>query len=398
MRISTAWMQQSAINAMLDQQGDVARTQLQISTGRRILAPSDDPAGSAQALALTHADAANAQYQRNIDALNARLGSEDQTLSSVSDLLGRVRTLALEGVNGSLSADDRKNVATEVRQRLAQLVQLANTRDASGEYLFAGNATRTQPFVQGPGGVSYVGDQGQRAIAIASGQTLASGDPGSDVFQNIPAGNGYFSIAAAPGNTGTAVSGATTMSDAGQWDRGSYQIRFTAPNAYEVRDASNAVVASGSYTSGDTIAFRGVQIGFTGTPAAGDSYAVSPSGSKDMFSTLADIADALEAPNFTAHDTAVMNERIGRAVQNLDQAGNRIVDVRARVGSRLNTADDQQKINGGVGVDLKALLSQVQDTDYASAVSSLNLQMTGLQAAQAAYVKVQGLSLFNFLK
>lgn len=398
MRISTSWMQQSALNAMLDQQAELARTQLQISTGRRIQTPSDDPAGSAQALALAHADAANSQYQRNIDAASGRLGREDQTLSSVSDLLGRVRTLALEGANGTLGADDRKNIATEIRQRLAQLVQLANTRDASGEYLFAGNATGTQPFVQGPGGVSYVGDQGQRMIAIAPGQTLASGDPGSDVFQNIPAGNGYFAIAAAPGNTGTVVAGATTVSDAAQWDHGSYQISFTAPNAYEVRDAGNNVVASGSYTSGDTLAFRGIQIGFTGTPAAGDSYAVGPSTSKDVFSTLADLASALEAPNFTPHDAAAMSERIGRAVQNLDQASSRIVDVRARIGARLNTADDQQTVNGGVGVDLKAALSKVQDTDYASAVSALNLQMTGLQAAQAAYVKVQGLSLFNFLK
>jgi flagellar hook-associated protein 3 FlgL len=72
--------------------------------------------------------------------------------------------------------------------------------------------------------------------------------------------------------------------------------------------------------------------------------------------------------------------------------------VRARIGARLNTADDQASLNSGIGVDLKAQLSKVQDADYATAVSTLNLQMTGLQAAQAAYVKVQGLSLFNYLK
>ena len=398
MRISTFWMQQSAVNAMLDQQAQVARTQLQVSTGRRIQTPSDDPAGSAQALGLSHADAANSQYQRNIDAASARLGTEDQTLSSVSDLIGRVRTLALEGVNGTLGADDRKNVATEIRQRLAQLVQLANTRDANGEYIFAGNATHTQPFASTNGVVSYAGDQGQRAIAIAPGQTIATGDPGSEVFQNIPSGNGTFAIAASPSNTGTAVSGAATVNDLSQWDGGSYQIRFTAPDAYEVVDAANTVVSSGSYTSGDTISFRGVSIGFTGTPAAGDSYGVAPSTGKDIFSTLSDIADALEAPNFTPHDNAVMTESLGRSIENLDQASDRIVDVRARIGARLNTTDDQQNLNASVGVDLKAALSKVQDTDYASAVSTLNLQMTGLQAAQAAYVKVQGLSLFNFLK
>ena len=398
MRISTFWMQQTAVNAMLDQQAQLAHTQQQVSSGRRILTPSDDPAGSARALSLTHADAANSQYQRNIDAANARLGSEDQTLSSVSDLLGRVRTLALEGANGTLGADDRANIATEIRERLKQLVQLANTRDSDGEYLFAGNSTRTQPFVQSGGTVSYVGDQGQRAIAIAPGQTVATGDPGSDVFQNIPNGNGTFAVAAAPANTGTAVTGATSVTDLAAWDRGTYQIRFTAPDAYEVVDAANMVVSSGSYADGDSISFRGVQIGFTGTPAAGDSYAVAPSSGKDVFSTLSDIADALESPNFTPHDAALISERIGRGLENIDRASDRIVDVRARIGARLNTTDDQQSLNASVGVDLKSALSNVQDTDYASAVSTLNLQMTGLQAAQAAYVKIQGLSLFNFLK
>jgi flagellar hook-associated protein 3 FlgL len=398
MRISTFWMQQSAVNAMLDQQAQVSHTQLQVSTGRRILTPSDDPAGAARALNLTHAGAANSQYQRNIDAADARLGTEDQTLSSVSDLIGRVRTLALEGANGTLGADDRKNIATEIRQRLSQLVSLANTRDADGEYIFAGNATRTQPFVQSGGSVSYAGDQGQRSIAIAPGQTIATGDPGSDVFQNIPNGNGTFAVSASPANTGTAVSGATSVTDLSAWDGGAYQIRFTALDAYEVVDAANAVVASGSYASGDAISFRGVSVGFSGTPAAGDSYGVAPSTSKDIFSTLSDIAAALEAPNFTPHDASLVSEQLGRSIENLDRASDRIVDVRARIGARLNTTDDQSNLNAGVGVDLKSALSKVQDTDYASAVSTLNLQMTGLQAAQAAYVKVQGLTLFDFLK
>jgi len=398
MRISTFWMQQSAVNAMLDQQAQVAHTQLEVSTGRRILSPSDDPAGASRALGLTHASAQNAQYQRNIDSAQSRLGNEDQTLSSVSDLLGRVRTLALEGQNGTLDSGDRKNIATEIRQRLSQLVALANTKDANGEYIFAGNATKTQPFVQGAGGVTYAGDEGQRTIAIAPGQSIATGDPGSDIFQAIRGGNGTFQIAAAPTNTGTLVSGATSVSDIAQWDGGSYQIQFTAPDQYQVVDASNTVVSSGSYASGDTISFRGVEVGFTGTPAPGDSYSVGPSTAKDMFSTLSDIADALESPSFTPHDTSVINDRIGRAIENLDRASDRIVDVRARIGARLNTADDQTRLNAGVGVDLKSALSKVQDTDYTSAVSQLNLQMTGLQAAQAAYVKVQGMTLFDYLK
>ena len=120
---------------------EILKASLEVATGKRILSPSDDPAGASRALNLTHASAANAQYQRNIDSADSRLGNEDQTLSSVSDLLDRVRTLALEGQNGTLDSGDRKNIATEIRQRLSQLVALANTKDANGEYIFAGNAT-----------------------------------------------------------------------------------------------------------------------------------------------------------------------------------------------------------------------------------------------------------------
>jgi len=398
MRISTGWMQQQAVNAMLDQQSAAARTQLQISSGQRILAPSDDPAGSARALDLTHANAAIAQYQRNIDSADNRLGLEDQTLSTVSDLLGRVRTLALEGNNGTQDADSRKNIATEIRQRLAQLVQLANTKDPGGDFIFAGSRTSTQPFVQGGDAVAYAGDQTARAIAIAPGQTLETGDPGSHVFQQIAAGNGYFSVGAAPTNQGTLIAGANSVSDIGTWDRAGYQIQFTTPGTYQVVDASNTVVSSGSYSDPTTIQFNGAQVAFTGTPVAGDSYTIAPSGSKDVFSTLSDIADALEAPNGSAHDASVITERLGRAIENLDQASGRIVDIRARIGARLNTAGDQKSLNGSVAVDIKGQLGDVQNVDYPSAISALNLQTTALQAAQAAYVKVQGLSLFNYLK
>ncbi|HEX7111063.1 MAG TPA: flagellar hook-associated protein FlgL [Mizugakiibacter sp.] len=397
MRISTTWMQQQAVNAMLDRQADLATTQQQIATGKRILAPSDDPAGSARALDLTHFDAANTQYTRNIDAANSRLALEEQALASAGDVLQRVRELTVQGANATQTNDTRHDIALELRQRLDQLVQIANSRDANGEYLFAGNATRTQPFVRSPAGVAYAGDQGQRSVATAPGETTATGDPGSDVFQRIPTGNGTFAVTAAAGNTGTAVVGATQVADSAAWDGGSYDIQFTAPDAWQVLDGGGAVIASGSYGGDDTIAFKGVQVSISGTPAAGDSFQVAPSTTHDVFATIEDIADALDAPVNNATDRAAMNERLNRGLEDLDQASGRMVEVRARVGARMNALDQQKTVNAGIGVQVKATLSGIQDLDYASAVSRLNLQMLGLQASQQAFVKVQGLSLFNYL-
>src|SRR5574337_1726029 len=107
MRVSTSWMQQQSVGSMMDRQGDLSDLNIQLSTGKRINQPSDDPVGAARALDLTHLTADAAQYQRNITSANARLGLEDQTLSNTSNVLGRVRTLLLQAANGSQTDETR---------------------------------------------------------------------------------------------------------------------------------------------------------------------------------------------------------------------------------------------------------------------------------------------------
>ncbi len=399
MRIATSWIHQQTVNAMLNQQASLAHVNLQVTTGKRILTPSDDPSGSARAVDLNSFLNANAQFKRNIDFANSRLGMAENALTSVGDVLTRVRELALQAANGSQSDDSRGDIAKELRERYQQLVQLANSRDGNGEYLFAGNATRTQPFATGPGGVTYMGDQGVRALEIAPGETVGTNFPGSSVFQQIPAGNGYFAMARDPGNTGSVVAGATQMTDIGAWDRGQYAITFTSPTTYEVRDAGNALVTSGAYDpAGTTVAFNGAQITFSGAAAAGDRYDVVPSGTVDVFAVIDALATAMETPITTPQAQAAFRDTINRGLENLDQAATRMIDTRASAGGRMNALDQQEGINESLQVQVKATLSGIEDLDYASAVAELNMQMLGLQAAQQAYVKVQGLSLFNYLR
>src|SRR6185312_4291670 len=131
-RLSTSWMYQQSLTTMLDQQGSLAATQNQVSSGQRINLASDDPAGATQAVSLNHILASTAQYSANIDGANARLSTESSTLSSFNSLLDQARSMALQGINGTLSTADRQDMATQLTQIRAQLVQLANTTDASG--------------------------------------------------------------------------------------------------------------------------------------------------------------------------------------------------------------------------------------------------------------------------
>ncbi len=399
MRIATNWIHQQSVNAMLNQQSSLAHSQLQVSTGRRILTPADDPVGAARAVDLNSFVNANEQYTRNIDFANSRLANEENALAAAGDLVARVRELTLQAANGTQSNESRGAIAKELRQRLDQMLQIANSRDGNGEYVFAGNATRTQPFAQTPTGVVYQGDQGIRAIEIAPGQTVASNDPGSRVFLDITAGNGTFQTTAAAGNAGSVVVGSTSLTIGGTYVADTYQITFTSATTYDITGTISGPVASGTYDpAGTTIAFNGLQLDLSGTAVPGDNFQIDPSSGRSAFTTIEEIARALETPISTPQQRAAQLNILNRGLENLDQVSARVIDTRASVGGRMNVLDQQASVNESLGVQVKATLSGIEDLDYASAVAQLNMQMLGLQAAQQAYVKVQGLSLFNFIR
>lgn len=385
---------------MLNRQSDLSDINTQLSTGKRINQPSDDPVGAARALDLTHLTADTAQYQRNITSANARLGLEDQILSNTTHVLGRVRTLVLQAANGSQTDQTRGDIAVELSQLREQLLGQANSTDSQGEYIFAGNRTGTQPFVS-QGSISYLGDDGQRLVAAGPGLQVATGDPGSAVFADIPTGNGTFAASASGSNTGNAVAGASSVTDPSAspsaWDGGSYSIVFTAANAYDVRDSAGAVLDSGSYDAakGGSITFRGAQVAFKGSPDAGDTFALGASGKQDVFTTLDNIIKTLRTPNGGGAQT--QNE-INTQFVNLDQAIDTITRTRGKVGARMNALDQQGELNDDLTLQYKTALSDVQDVNYYDAISQLGAQTTALQAAQQTFTKIQGSKLFDYLR
>jgi flagellar hook-associated protein 3 FlgL len=403
MRISTSQIYEKSLNAMLDQQAGVNQTQLQVSTGRRILKPSDDPTQSARILDLGQALATNQQYQLNADTTRYRSSLEDSVLGSVTDLLQRARELTVQGANASQSNETRRSIAVEVRQRLDELLALSNTKDANGEYLFSGFKGQTQPFARSGNSFSYSGDQNQRYLAVGPGIQVAERDPGSEVFQRVRNGNGTFNTADNPANTGTGIIDPGSASNAFVTD--TYTITFaqvlpTDPITYSVTGAvSGVVVAAGTpYVDGAVLAFNGVTTNVKGTPANGDSFSLTPSTHQDVFTTLQNLVNTLETGAGDPASTARLNNGINRALTDIDQDIGKMLEVRAQVGARLNTIDSQKDTNDDFTLHLQSTLSDIQDLDYAEAASRLNRQLLGLQAAQQAFVKVQGLSLFNFLR
>src|SRR5687767_10038568 len=145
MRLSTAGFHRNSISAILEHQSKLARTQEQITTGKRFQSAAEDPIGATRAAALDRTLAENAQFERNSNILEARLSYEEQSLAGITNVLQRVRELALQGANTTLGSEERGMLANEVRQNLAALMDLANGDDANGEFLFSGTSTATRP-------------------------------------------------------------------------------------------------------------------------------------------------------------------------------------------------------------------------------------------------------------
>jgi flagellar hook-associated protein 3 FlgL len=411
MRISTAWMYQQQLSTMLNQQGALAQTQNQVSTGFAINVASDNPTGAAQVVELSHILAQNTQYTSNINAANTRLSTESTTLTTVNNLLSSVNDIGLGAINGAMSSTDLSNMATQLTQYRNQLVQLANTTDGNGQALFAGTSTTNTPFVMNSSGsVTYAGNDQQSFTAIGAGLQVASSDSGSDIFMNLAAGNGSFVASANSGNTGTLVVGANSVTDTAAWSAATASgpindtITFGANGTYSVTDASGNPVTdssgnpvAGTYTDGGSINFNGITIQMSGTPNAGDTVKVqsdSASNTQDIFTTLNNMINALQSGGSTTSITNTLN----RQLESLNQAMNAVSTAQVSVGSRIDTLQQQSTSYSDLGVTYKSALSDVQNVDMATAISNLTLQSTALQASQQVFAKIQGTSLFDYLR
>jgi flagellar hook-associated protein 3 FlgL len=401
-RLSTAGMHRSSIEAILDHQAQMAKTQQQITTGQKFQTAAEDPIGATRAQGLDRRMADNAQYARNSNIIESRLNYEEQSLADATTVLQTARDLALQGANSTLGAEERKMLANDVRQQLAALMDISNRDDGNGEYLFAGTSTSTKPFAQGTTGVNYQGDLTTRQIRISSTQSLADGHTGADVFMGIPERNGVFRATVTGTNTGSGTIDVGKVTDPTAWVPDNYTLQFSSAADWQVVDDAlptpNVIATGTGFVSGQSITFRGVTVTVTGTPAANDTFNIQPAQKLDMFAMLDELATTLENASFTSGDAAVFKAQIGASIANLDQALDRTVGVRAEVGSRLSAIDQATNTRESEAVDLQSLLSDLRDTDYAKAISTLNQQYAGLQAAQAAYTRIAQLSLFDYLR
>jgi len=170
--------------ALSETQQQQQTAELQIATGKRVNSPSDDPAAAAVLVQNQDQTAEADQFLQSAGSIQGQLQTVDSTLSTVTTLLNRAISLGVEGGNGTLNSDDRAAIATELSGIQTQLLSAANL-SYQGNYVFAGTASQTAPYVLDPSsasGVSYVGNLGKNSVTLGTDYKLATNLPGPQMF------------------------------------------------------------------------------------------------------------------------------------------------------------------------------------------------------------------------
>ncbi len=303
MRISTNTIYQSGINKITQLQSDQVKLQQQISTGRRISSPSDDPVAAAASLSISHAQNINDKFTDTRKTAELKLNTLESNLTTVTDMLVSVHSSLIAAGNGGYSDQERGFIAADLAGKLEALIGLANTKDASGNYLYAGFKTDTKPFIANATGASYVGDNNSQLLQVDTQRQMAVNLTGDSVFQ---------------------------------------------------------------------------------------------AGGNDIFNTLSNLVTMLNTP-LTPANQAAYSAGLANGIGSIQSGLDNVLNVRAAIGSKLSELDSLNNAGADRKLQYSASLSDLQDLDYAQALSDLSKNQTIMEAAQKSFVATTSLSLFDYI-
>ena len=418
MKISTSLNYQRALANIQNTQAEVSKTREQVATGKVMVRPSDDPTKVATIENLDRAIAKTDTYSGLIGDLKQRYELEETVLLSGSDILVRLKELAIQASNDTLSSEDRGIVALEVAGLKKELLNIANTQDISGSTIFAGGNTGLQPFATlNDGSITYQGDARQIQVSVSDTRDLTKNRNGLDVF--APAERELVAAVAAqytqaPGTIAN-YNGVTTITDGLNTLTFDYTGGAPVSTALLINDltsgANEAAYADFKYTITDNPNNPG-ELLFTAktkeSVAAVNVPLLVAAGATDEAATATEAVAGLDRTTqgiafFTALEDFVtaLNSNdtvnIRRAIGEVGGLHEGLVKAIGRVGSEIQSAETQLEMNADSKIRLQTLLSGEEDLDYSEALTRFNEEMTRLEATQATFAKVARLSLFEYL-
>ena len=400
MQISTQQFFDRSLRNMQEIQSDAAKTNEQLSTGKALIRPSDDTNKLRTIGNLERAIDKVQSYNNNVDHLINRYSTEEGALTSASSILIRTRELAIQASNATMSSEDRKIVAIEVDGLQAELLALANSKDVTGQALFAGAKTSVEPYVVDDNGdVIYQGDTRQTMIEVSENRQLPKNRSGVEIF-----------------------TGVTRLDEKGEDERISF---FAVLNDFKesllAEQKTQVQVASAelSAVSGE-LTINGVQISqIEDQPTLAELVTLinAETPRTNVLATVDDDGNLLleNAPGFEADNMvfgatpgllstvsgtvtpSVDSRLMERSITEVGDLHDNISVALGRIGSEVQNAENQKDINLDNEVRLKQFKSSEVDVDFAEAVSRFNAELARLEAAQASFAKLSQLSLFEYI-
>lgn len=406
MRVSSQLSQQIGLRTMADQEARMLHTMQQLGSGRRVLTPADDPLAASQMLNVSQTASVNDRLGANRDIAMRNLTTQEQVLQEVTHMLQGAMTRVVEAGNGAYSDAELRTLANTLRETRQSLLGQANATDGNGQYVFSGNLGNVAPY-EPDGSLTVPAPTGQRAIQVSPTRQMSSSDLATDVFgRAAPGATGYY------GETGTPFNGAVTFSGVQSVDvkapgyGAQFEVQFAARAGggfdITIRDTAAApgdpaAYGPAEYQSGETLNFAGIRAAFSGEPADGDTLMLQPTASSpiDLFATLDDLILALETGTGTANDKASLANALSTAGRKLNLHYDNVLTVRASGGARMNELDALDDDGENRKLNYAAQLMDLEQVDIREASSNLASYRVGLEAAQLAFMKIQGLSLFS---
>lgn len=396
MRISTANNFNASIDELIQRQSNLASTQQQMTSGKRVNRASDDPAAAAQAERATAAEARSTASQRAVNASQTAMTLTESALGSAGDLLQTVREGMVSAGNASFSDSDRKSLADQLTQLRNQLLSVANTTDGAGTYLFGGQGANQAPFVDAAGGVQYYGSSGSNTVAASDALPLTI--DGQAAWMQAPTGNGVF--AATPVTSkGSAWIASGTVTDPSAITGSTYSIQFSVASGattYSIlKDGVATPQANMSFTPGQAVQIDGMSASISGQPANGDAFQFAPSTpTMSVFSVIDKAITDLRTPGLKSAQIA-QNNAID--ISSLDSVMGKVQAAQGQAGAVLNRIDSVTSRLSDAKLASQTEISNAVDVDMTKALSDFSNQNTGYDAALKAYSMIQGLSMFKYL-
>lgn len=419
MRISSNQIFNIANNSISDANEAIIKTQEQLSTGRRVLNPSDDPVASTKILSLGKELADVEQFGRNIDAAKNNLVLQESILDGVTNIVLRMQELAIQAGNtATLSENEYTALSNEVDARLGELTNLLNSQNANGDYIFGGYKSTVEPFSGNvSSGFRYAGDEGQKFIRVANNTTVAASDSGKQIFVDIESATNTMVTSSSASNRSNP---AANISIGQVLDQEAYDDFYPEDIILTFNEDSNIVpagknftarerstgriiVADQVYSQGAEITMEGLSFRITGNPASGtptqrgDQFFIESTQKQDILTTVGRFSEAMKSFDGTDAARDSISNMVASTIDNLSNAQTSVLETVSSLGARFNTLDSTEQLHLDTALVSKELLSSLQDVDYSEAATRLSAQSLILEAAQASFVRVSRLTLFSQL-